>query len=97
MRYTIVTDNDFDDLQLHVALAKNGLFLRPLRNGTARLAFLPPNIKHQTTNERLDEEIGLVPRVADGAGSIGSSSNPQGGAGVCACGAVPRPLTAVPG
>jgi hypothetical protein len=48
VKYILVVDSEFDDLQFHVALAKNGMFLRPLRNGTARLSFLPPHIKDQT-------------------------------------------------
>jgi hypothetical protein len=81
MRYTLVVDDDHDDEKFRVALAKSNMFLRPLRNGTVRLSFLPPNITDQTTRE-VDVKIQRVSAMADGATSICHCADQEGRTGV---------------
>jgi hypothetical protein len=80
MRYVRVVDSEFEDLQLHAALAKNSMFLRPSRNGTVRLSFTPPFLKDQTTmeiREDVDQKVRYVSRLVNGSAAFSGCTGDQ--------------------
>ncbi len=51
MRHVIVTDTVYDALQLSLALAKQGIFLRTMKDGAKRVTFTPQFLNDQAAQE----------------------------------------------